>query len=288
MKEGIFTITDNTEVADQVFSMRLSGDTSEVTRPGQFINIKIEGFFLRRPISVSYADDKEIRILYKIVGDGTRKLSTLPVGIGLDIITGLGNGFNVEKAGSRPLILGGGIGSAPMHMLCDRLVAAGSNVTAVLGFASAKDVILAEEFKSYGDSVKLIIATMDGSLGIKGTIADALKEMDACQESLCQTGACRSGMDQSGKGQGDRCQTGAKQPSNGQEGAYSYYYVCGPMPMIKAVHSVVRGRGEYSLEERMGCGFGACMGCSIETADGPKRVCKDGPVFAEDELIWTE
>ncbi len=268
MKECIFTVTDNIETARNVYKIRLHGDVSEIKVPGQFVNVSISGFFLRRPISVSYVetdfsldsnyeDDKytnkdgeskvngTLTLLYKIAGKGTKALSKMERGSKLGILTGLGNGFNLDMAGETPLLLGGGIGSAPMHMLAEKLVKKGCKVTAALGFSSKQDIIVADELKKLG--VKTIVATMDGSAGVKGTIADIVTDID-----------------------------------------FSYFYACGPTPMLKAVHIALGDKGEYSLEERMGCGFGACMGCSIETASGAKRICRDGPVFEGKELIWKD
>lgn len=256
MKESIFEILNNTEIADNVYRLDLKGDVSEIARPGQFINIALEGFFLRRPISVSnvYRGGFDnagpesglgvVTVLYKVAGKGTEYLSGLKDGK-LNVLTGLGNGFDISKAGSRPLLIGGGIGSAPMHMLAAELIKKGAAPTAVLGFRGSREVILEAELDKLG--VRTVIATMDGSRGIKGTAADALKGID-----------------------------------------HTYFYACGPMPMLNSIRKVLEGDGEYSFEERMGCGFGACVGCSMETKNGVKRVCKDGPVFSGKEIIWKD
>ncbi|MDO4961414.1 MAG: dihydroorotate dehydrogenase electron transfer subunit [Eubacteriales bacterium] len=280
MKKVRLTIKENSLIAANVYRLRLCGDISAITVPGQFINIEIPGRFLRRPISVcdviSYeekgcgclndgwdeagtsaagypqdAPDKrgETVILYKVVGAGTAELAAMPEGTELDVLTGLGNGFDLGKTapGQQALLLGGGIGSAPMLMLAKRLKARGAKVHAVLGFNSAQDVILEDELKQAGAEVTVM--TADGSYGNRGFATDAAIVKD---------------------------------------GAYDYYYACGPGPMLKAVYKTCNDNGELSFEERMGCGFGACMGCSMQTASGPKRVCKDGPVFAKTELLWEQ
>ncbi|MCI5791713.1 MAG: dihydroorotate dehydrogenase electron transfer subunit [Lachnospiraceae bacterium] len=254
MKECSLEITKQSLIADNVYRLELSGDVSEVSVPGQFINISIEGFFLRRPISVCDVchDDNgsgngTVTILYKAVGHGTDKLSQLPVGTKLSVLTGLGNGFYTKVSGKHPILIGGGIGSAPMLMLSKKLLSEGKKVTAVLGFNSKGDVILEEELKALGSDIEVIIMTADGSCGRKGMVTDAVRETDC-----------------------------------------TYFYACGPMPMLKAVYRETKIDGELSFEERMGCGFGACVGCSMETASGVKRVCKDGPVFKKGDILWKD
>ena len=254
MKQVKLTIKDNTRIADGVYRMVLEGDASAVTAPGQFINIALSGHFLRRPISVCDFDAESVTILYKIAGAGTREMAELKSGTVLDVLTGLGNGFDVSKvqAGGHALLLGGGIGSAPMLALCKALKKKKARVSAVLGFNSVSEMILADELKNAGAEVTVM--TMDGSVkeeqGIifgKGFIPDA----DAVKDN-----------------------------------EDAYYYACGPILMLRAVFKKVKCDGELSFEERMGCGFGACMGCTMHTIHGAKRVCKDGPVFAKSELLW--
>ncbi|MBR6115007.1 MAG: dihydroorotate dehydrogenase electron transfer subunit [Oscillospiraceae bacterium] len=245
MKQGIYTVEENTPLAEGVFRMRLRGDTSAVTRPGQFINIRLDGKFLRRPISVCDWDDGTITIIYKLLGDGTERMSRYPAGKTLDVLTGLGNGFDVGRAGERPLLIGGGVGTPPMYALAKQLLAAGKRVQAVLGFNSAADVFYADELRDLGAAVR--VATADGSRGVKGFVTDALAGLD-----------------------------------------YSYYYACGPEPMLRAVWKTAVTDGELSFEERMGCGFGACMGCTCKTLTGFKRICRDGPVLRKGELLWDD
>lgn len=261
MKECILTIKENKLIADNVYRLVLSGDISDITVPGQFINIELPGFFLRRPISVcdvSYGNLTEakgagaegagtVTVLYKEVGNGTELLRTLPEGTRLNTLTGLGNGFDLSLSGERPLLIGGGIGSAPMLMLCKRLIGEGKKPQVVLGFNSAGDVILEGELKRLVGDIDLKIMTADGSCGNKGMVTDGFKDMD-----------------------------------------YTYFYACGPTPMLKAVYKAAEGDGELSFEERMGCGFGACVGCSTETKSGVRRVCKDGPVFKKGDIIWKD
>ena len=223
--------------------MSLEGDTSAITKPGQFINIKLDGFFLRRPISVCDCENGKLSIIYKVVGNGTKEMSELPVGAELDILSGLGNGYDTSKSGDCPVLIGGGVGVPPMYLLCKKLVSEGKKATVILGFNSEKEVFGVDEFKATGAEV--YVTTADGSVGTKGFVTDVLKNLD-----------------------------------------YTYFYTCGPMPMFKAIESIAKTSGQYSFEERMGCGFGACMGCTCKTKYGNKRICKDGPVLEREEIVW--
>jgi len=243
MKQGIYTIKSNVKIAKDVYEMVLAGDTSAITAPGQFVNILLEGKYLRRPISICDWDEATITLIYKVVGGGTEQMAGLPVGEKLDLLVGLGNGYNVEKCGDKPLLIGGGVGVPPLYGLCKALIKAGKEVQVVLGFNTAEEVFLKEGFEKLGASV--IVATADGSVGVKGFVTNAM-------ESL----------------------------------VYDYFYTCGPEPMFRAIERAVTVSGQYSFEERMGCGFGACMGCSCKTKYGNKRICKDGPVLERDEIIW--
>lgn len=236
-------ITDNKKIAEKTYFMSLEGDTSAITKPGQFINIKLDGFFLRRPISVCDCENGELSIIYKVVGNGTKKMSELPVGAELDILSGLGNGYDTSKSGDCPVLIGGGVGVPPMYLLCKKLVSEGKKATVILGFNSEKEVFGVDEFKATGAEV--YVTTADGSVGTKGFVTDVLKNLD-----------------------------------------YTYFYTCGPMPMFKAIESIAKTSGQYSFEERMGCGFGACMGCTCKTKYGNKRICKDGPVLEREEIVW--
>ena len=243
MKQVYFTVTGNREIAPSVYEMTLSGDTSAITAPGQFVNIQLDGFFLRRPISVCDCENGELKIIYKVVGKGTQAMSGLTSGTESDVLTGLGNGYKTEVSGEKPLLLGGGVGVPPMYMLCKKLISEGKDVTVVLGFNTASEVFYEEEFKALG--AKVLVTTADGSKGIKGFVTDAMNDID-----------------------------------------YTYFYTCGPEPMLKAVYKKAATSGQFSFEERMGCGFGACMGCSCKTKYGNKRICKDGPVLVKEEIIW--
>lgn len=240
-KESIYKITENKPLTASVFKMVLEGDTQYITAPGQFINIKLEGKFLRRPISVCDCDDRFITIIYKVVGDGTYQMSQLKIGQTLDIITGLGNGFTVTDC-QNPLLIGGGVGIPPLYMLCKRLVEAGKTPTVILGFNTENEIFYEKEFQSLG--VNTFVTTVDGSYGVKGFVTDAFTD------------------------------------------DYDYFYTCGPMSMFKAIEAKANTSGQYSFEERMGCGFGACMGCSCKTKYANKRICKDGPVLVREEIIW--
>lgn len=242
MKQGIFTITENTPLTPAVYRMRLTGDISDITAPGQFVNIKLNGLYLRRPISVCDAQDGALTLIYKAVGRGTEQMARMRAGDALDILTGLGNGYNLRESGSHPLLLGGGVGVPPLYMLAKRLIAEGKRVSVILGFNTKNEVFYADEFRALGCDVT--VTTADGSHGVRGFVTDALP------------------------------------------GEYTYFYTCGPEPMLKAVNRACQTSGQFSLEERMGCGFGACMGCSVQTADGPRRICKEGPVFRKEELLW--
>lgn len=243
-KNDVYEILKNEMLTKDVYKMILKGDTRYIKAPGQFINIKIDGCYLRRPISVSDWDENSITIIYKIFGKGTEIMSKMNVGEKLDILTGLGNGFNTNLSGQRPLLIAGGVGVPPMYRLCKELIQEGKSPIVVLGFNTKGEMFYKNEFKNLG--AKVYVSTVDGSFGIKGFVTDALKDLKD----------------------------------------YTYYYACGPMPMLKAVYENLAGDGQLSFEERMGCGFGACMGCSIQTTEGTKRVCKEGPVFRKEELIW--
>ena len=242
MKQQILTITENVPVTRSVYRMALRGEGLEVQRPGGFVNIRLEGLFLRRPISVFDSEEGRLTILYKVVGRGTERMAGLPAGEKLDVLTGLGNGYDLSKAGDAPLLLGGGVGVPPLYLLAKMLRAEGKNVTAVLGFNTAEEVFGREDFESLGCAVT--VTTADGSLGVKGFVTDALPEK------------------------------------------YSYFYTCGPEPMLRAVYRAARTSGQFSFEERMGCGFGACMGCSCKTITGYKRICREGPVLEKEEILW--
>ena len=243
MKQSIFEIQSNEALTRDVYKMVLSGDTSGITNPGQFVELALPGKFLRRPISVNDWTEDSLTIIYKIVGQGTEQMASLPIGTRLDVLTGLGNGYDTSLSGAHPVLVGGGVGVPPLYALCKKLLAEGKHPSVVLGFNKACEIFLKAEFEALG--VPTCIATADGSVGTKGFVTDVLQSMD-----------------------------------------YSYFYSCGPMPMFRAMEQVVKTSGEYSFEERMGCGFGACMGCSIQTKSGAKRVCKDGPVFIREEVFY--
>ena len=242
MKQSIFKILSNTALTDSVYKMVLEGDTSHITNCGQFVNIQLDGMFLRRPISVCDYDEKTLTIVYKVVGKGTEAMSVMVEGTELDILTGLGNGYDLTLAGDKPVLLGGGVGVPPMYNLAKKLRAMDKDVTVILGFNTQSEIFYEEEFKALGCTV--FVTTVDGSYGIKGFVTDAL-------------------------------------PEN-----YTYFYTCGPEPMLKAVYRATTTSGEMSFEERMGCGFGACMGCSCKTLTGYKRICKEGPVMKKEEILW--
>lgn len=244
MKQLDMTVLSNTSLTKGVYKMVLEGDTSSLSRPGQFVNLKLDGLFLRRPISVCDYDEKTLTIIYKVVGKGTEQMSKMKMGETVDILMGLGNGFDTAKSGEKPLVIGGGVGVPPMYNLTKKLIEENKKPIVILGFNKEDEIFYKEEFEALGAEV--YISTVDGSVGTKGFVTDVIKNISD----------------------------------------YTYFYTCGPLPMLKAVYDVTNTSGEESFEERMGCGFGACMGCSCETKYGNKRICKDGPVLTKEEIIW--
>ena len=243
MKDSLFEIITNRQIAKNTYEMTLAGDVSDITAPGQFVNIKLDGFYLRRPISVCDSKNGKLTLIFKVVGDGTEKMAKMLPGEKLYVLTGLGNGYDTSVSGDAPLLIGGGAGVPPMYMLAKKLINDGKKVTVILGFGSSDEIFYKEEFEAIGADV--VVTTVDGSYGIKGFVTDAM-----------------SG------------------------GTYTYFYTCGPEPMLKAIYDKSETSGQFSFEERMGCGFGACMGCSCKTKYGNKRICRDGPVLVKEEIIW--
>ena len=243
MKDTYFTLIKNEMIAHNTYLSVLKGDTSDISASGQFVNIKLDGFYLRRPISVCNVEGDELTIIYKAVGAGTEKMASTEVGEKWLVLTGLGNGYNLEKSGDTPLLIGGGAGVPPMYYLARKLVAKGKKPTVILGFGKADEVFFKEEFEALG--LRVLVTTVDGSYGIKGFVTDAMSDLE-----------------------------------------YTYFYTCGPEPMLKAIYDKSATSGQFSFEERMGCGFGACMGCTCKTKYGNKRICRDGPVLEKEEIIW--
>ncbi len=240
-KEDVYEIIFNAPLTKDVYKMVLKGDTQYITAPGQFINLKLEGKFLRRPISVCDFDSETITIIYKVVGEGTEQMSNMQLGETIDCLTGLGNGYDISNS-KKPLVIGGGVGVPPMYHLTKCLLKDGQKPTVILGFNTKDEIFYEEEFKALG--VDVVITTVDGSYGVKGFVTDGMPE------------------------------------------DYDYFYTCGPMPMFKAINAATKTSGQFSFEEKMGCGFGACMGCSCKTKYGNKRICKDGPVLVKEEIVW--
>lgn len=243
MKQVFLTVKENIALTDSVYKMVLTGDTSGVTNCGQFVNLKLDGLFLRRPISVCDCENGELTLVYKVVGKGTEQMSKMNGGEVLDVLTGLGNGYDISVSGDAPLLIGGGVGVPPMYMLCKKLIGEGKKPTVILGFNRADEIFYKKEFEALGANV--MVSTVDGSYGVRGFVTDAMANVD-----------------------------------------YSYFYTCGPEPMLKAVYRATNTSGQFSFEERMGCGFGACMGCSCKTVTGYKRICKEGPVLCKEEILW--
>jgi len=245
MKQGIFEITENTALTESVYKMILKGDVSAITAPGQFVNIQLDGLYLRRPISVCDLSEDTLTIIYKVVGKGTAQMSCMQAGETLDVLTGLGNGYDLSVSGNQPVLLGGGVGVPPMYLLAKQLIAQGKKVQVILGFNTKDEIFYEEAFKALGADVT--VTTVDGSYGTKGFVTDVLKTL-----------------------------------------SYTYFYTCGPEPMLKAVYKTSVASGQMSFEKRMGCGFGACMGCSCKTITGYKRICKEGPVMRKEEILWED
>lgn len=243
MEQVRFEIIKNVKLTDTVFEMTLKGCMHSLPVPGQFVNIALDGSFLRRPISVCHAEPGLLKLVYKVVGKGTEKMSGFKCGQFLDVLSGLGNGYDLNKASDHPLLIGGGVGVPPLYYLCEKLIADGKDVTVILGFNNKAEIFYEEEFMALG--AKVLVTTVDGSYGTKGFVTDAMNDLE-----------------------------------------YSFFYTCGPMPMLKAVNNKANTSGEFSFEERMGCGFGACMGCSCKTVSGTKRICREGPVLSREEIIW--
>lgn len=273
MKQGVFTITENTALTPTTYRMRLEGDTGAVTAPGQFIDIKLDGHFLRRPISVNDVilpsseggSDGTVTVIYKVLGAGTEEMTEFAPGKKLDVLTGLGNGYDLSDAGDHPLLIGGGVGIPPLYLAARRLIGQGTDVSVILGFNSSEEMYYVDEFEKLG--CRVTVATADGSAGIKGFVTDAFRALAA------ECGVSCTGSD-----------------PDTEYTRFTHFYTCGPEPMLKAVFREVYKeagiKGQMSFEERMGCGFGACMGCSIKTAGGYKRICKDGPVLRTEEILW--
>ena len=244
MQKSIFKIVSNQPLTENVYKMVLQGDTSHITALGQFVNIQLSGLYLRRPISVCDLEGDKLTIIYKAVGKGTRQMAAMQEGA-LDILTGLGNGYDLSLSGENPVLLGGGVGVPPMYLLAKKLIEQGKKVEVILGFNTKSEIFYENEFKALGCNVT--VTTVDGSYGEKGFVTDVLRNID-----------------------------------------YSYFYTCGPEPMLKAVYKASKTSGQMSFEKRMGCGFGACMGCSCKTITGYKRICKEGPVMQKEEILWED
>ena len=242
MKQVIFELKHTERLCENVFKSVFAGDTSGITNPGQFVNVKIDGLYLRRPISVCDKEEGALTLVYKVVGKGTAALSEAKPGAKFDVLTGLGNGYDLSLSGNAPLLVGGGVGVPPLYYLAKKLIEKGVKPFVALGFNRKEEVFFQKEFEALG--AKVALATVDGSQGVKGFVTNVL-------------------------------------PEN-----YSYFYACGPEPMLKALYNATTSEGELSFEERMGCGFGACMGCSCKTITGNKRICKDGPVLKKGEILW--
>ena len=245
MKQVILTVKTNRPIAKNVWRMTLAGDLSDIARPGQFVNLKLDGFYLRRPISVCDKDGDLLTLIYKTVGNGTRALTGYGAGKEIDCLIGLGNGYDDAPSGNAPLLVGGGVGAPPLYWLARTLLEKGKRVSVILGFNTKDEVFLEDEFRALG--AKVVVTTADGSCGKKGFVTNALDEVD-----------------------------------------FGYVYACGPEPMLRALYRATTVDGQFSFERRMGCGFGACMGCTCKTVAGSKRICREGPVLERREILWED
>ncbi|MBO2515792.1 MAG: dihydroorotate dehydrogenase electron transfer subunit [Clostridiales bacterium] len=245
MKQSLFEIMENTPLTRDVYRMKLRGDTGDITRPGQFVNIRIAGLYLRRPVSVCDVEGDILTLIYKAVGEGTRKMSGMTAGETLDLLTGLGNGYDLSRAGDAPLLLGGGVGVPPLYLLAKELIRAGKTPRVILGFNTESEVFYENEFRALGCDV--MVTTVDGTYGTKGFVTGTINDKP-----------------------------------------YTFFYTCGPEPMLKAVYKTSKTSGQMSFERRMGCGFGACMGCSCKTITGSKRICREGPVMDKEDILWED
>ncbi|MCR5787205.1 MAG: dihydroorotate dehydrogenase electron transfer subunit [Acholeplasmatales bacterium] len=233
-------VLENKQINNDIYLIKLEGDTSEIKNSGEFAELKLDNYYLRRPLSIHDYDSKTVSFLYKVLGHGTRDLTRYKKGDVINTILGLGNGFNDLNAIS-PLLIGGGIGMAPLLNLAKRFNEKNIRPNILLGFKNINEVCYVEEFKKYGD---VYVTTDDGSFGYCGNPVSFLQNNNL---------------------------------------KFDKYYACGPLVMLKYL-TKYSTLGYVSLEARMGCGIGACMGCSIETKNGIKRVCKEGPVFDADEV----
>ena len=243
-----YGVTSNERIAKDVYRMELSIANEQLSmphRPGQFVNLLVEGFYLRRPISVCDCEGGSLTLIYKVVGQGTARLAEYRAGETINVLTGLGNGYTLVPA-KRPLLLGGGVGVPPLYYLAKELVKAEQAPIAVLGFNTADEVFFEDEFAAL---CQTIVMTADGTRGRRGFVTHAMEGLD-----------------------------------------YDAIYTCGPEPMLEAIYREVKslppGHAQFSFEQRMACGFGGCMGCSCKTVTGYKRICKEGPVLAREEILW--
>ena len=243
-----FTIKEQRQLTSNVYFMRLVGDTTGITKTGQFVQIQLPGFYLRRPISINdwtCGENGTLDLIYKVVGHGTESMKLLPDGTELDLLLGLGNGYNIDGDEQKPLLIGGGVGVPPLYALCKALIKQGKKPSVVLGFNTASEVFWKDEFEALG--VPVTVTTVDGSMGVKGFVTAAMT------------------------GDFDYVYTCGPEPM---------------FKAVYKVLDEKGLSGQFSFEERMACGFGVCMGCSCKTKYGNKRICKDGPVLVKEEIIW--
>ncbi|WRS30431.1 dihydroorotate dehydrogenase electron transfer subunit [Actinomycetaceae bacterium MB13-C1-2] len=289
----LLRVSENRQIARDTYFLELAGDTSDLRRPGQFVNVAVPGFYLRRPLSVCSWKPGQLTLMYKVLGGGTDALTRISIGTELSVLSGLGNGFSLPSGVRRPLIVGGGIGVAPMLALSEFLIEEGTAPRVILGFGSANEVALVEEIEALGISVT--VATVDGSKGVQGLVTDAMAQLrgdlasslsdpeEAVTHELITDQQDFSGELSLGGYDGEASTDSASQDNSTP---WDFVYACGPTPMLRAVFACAQVPGQYSMEERMGCGFGACMGCTLPTAGGLKRICKEGPVFGSEVLVW--
>lgn len=252
--QGTYVITEKQAIARETYSFTIScPEVAAAAQPGQFVHIRVKGFTLRRPISICGIDKEAgtLRIVFEIRGEGTSAIAGLNKGDLIDMLAPLGHGFTVSDSFKRVILIGGGIGTPPMLPLAKHY---GDKATAISGFRSASAVILQEDFRRTG--AQTILCTDDGTLGIHGFVTQPFSELV-------------------------------------KSGTIDAVYACGPMPMLKGIAEICKENGifcEISLEERMACGIGACLGCACRTVRNDEEyfahVCKDGPVFNAEEVLW--
>ncbi len=255
-------ILQNVKIAKDIWKMEIACQLAKNASAGEFIEIGVPEFFLKRPISICEVKEKSLVIIYKVVGQGTKKMTEMKDDI--EILGPLGTGFPIKQAGdlggenkNRVFLIGGGVGVPPLYETAKKYIGQGTEVVVILGFGCKEEVFLEKEFKKLG--CKVHISTVDGSYGEKGTVLDVINDLKIKGEVL-------ESKERTGK-------------------LDEFVCSCGPLPMLKEIDKIFE-KGYLSLEARMGCGIGACMGCVVKDNKGVShRVCKEGPVFPVGKVV---